>query len=49
LKQLVEQLAAGKKDVDQQLVEQLAAGKKDVDQQLAAIRRSHTYTKGQNM
>jgi hypothetical protein len=45
----VEQLAAGKKDVDQQLVEQLAAGKKDVDQQLAAIRRSHTYTKGQNM
>jgi hypothetical protein len=47
--QLVEQLAAGKKDVDQQLVEQLAAGKKDVDRQLAAIRRSHTYTKGQNM
>jgi hypothetical protein len=45
----VEQLAAGKKDVDRQLVEQLAAGKKDVDRQLAAIRRSHTYTKGQNM
>jgi hypothetical protein len=36
LKQLVEQLAAGKKDVDRQLVEQLAADKEDVDQQLAA-------------
>ncbi len=46
----MEQLAAGKKDVDQQLVEQLAAGNKDVDQQLAAIRRSlHLHERAEHV